>query len=386
MNPQENNSRVLIVAAEASSALYAQRLLEFWRDEKSSIAAFGVGSQEMEDLGFKRFGKSEEMAVVGFQEVFEHYSAIKAVYNNILEEVKKNPPKYALLLDYPGFNLKLAKDLKELGIKVIYYISPQLWAWKKNRIKIVQKYVDRMLVLFPFEKPFYEGYNVPVDFVGHPLLDELHSNLFDEKERKLQRAKCGINENDLLLGLMPGSRKSELKHHLQTQIEVAENLQKKYPGLKICLMVAPGLDLQQVKNSLSQLDSKIILMQDEPHKMIRLADFILCSSGTATLQIGLLHVPMVIMYKMNILTAFLAKLVVRGTKYFGMINLILDEEVGPEFFQEKANVKTLSASIEKLINDKEHRVKVREKLSKTQELLGDKGATQRVAKILEEYL
>jgi lipid-A-disaccharide synthase len=161
--------RVLIVSAEASSALYARRLLEAWQKHDIKVSAFGVGDQKMLELGFQALGRSENMAVVGIKEVLRHYSHIKKVFYDILAECDREKPKFALLLDYPDFNFRLAKELKKRGIRVIYYISPQLWAWRKGRLSLVKKYIDKMLVLFPFEKDFYRENGVDVEFVGHPL-------------------------------------------------------------------------------------------------------------------------------------------------------------------------------------------------------------------------
>lgn len=218
------DTEILIVAAEASSALYAQRLLEEWRAKDQHVKAFGIGSRAMESLGFEILGRSEELAVVGLTEVIRHYSEIKSVFEKIVSETSRRKPKIILLLDYPDFNLRLAKKLKSLNIPIVYYISPQVWAWRKSRIHTIKKLVDKMLVLLPFEKDFYKSNGVDVEFVGHPILDELSSKLFDATERNFARNRYGILPDDTWIGLMPGSRSSELKLHLDTQIEVAERL------------------------------------------------------------------------------------------------------------------------------------------------------------------
>lgn len=381
------NKEVLIIASEASSALYAQRLLEHWQKSDPAIKAFGVGDQAMETLGFERLGQAEEMAVVGFKEVLSHWGLIKDVFDSIVEEAQKRKPAFALLLDYPGFNLRLAKKLKELNISVIYYISPQLWAWKKGRIKQVQQYVDKMLVLFPFEKEFYEENNVEVEFVGHPLLDELDPELFSEEKRKEQRNRCGIGDDEVVVGLMPGSRNSELDHNLKRQVDVARKLylDNKDKSLRFALFVAPSLTREQVQERLGDLDFPLLVIQDDPFVMIRMADLILTASGTATIFVGLMKKPMIIMYIMNTMTAFIARRLVTSTPFFGMVNIILGKEVGREFFQEKANVNELSSALQNFIDHPEERKKTEEELSKLHDLLGDKGATVRVANALEPY-
>ena len=235
MTSTNDSVEILIVAAEASSTLYAQRLLEHWRSRGLRVNAFGVGSKSMEDLGFQIVGRSEELAVVGLQEVIAHWSLIKNTFHGLLAAAEQRKPKVALLLDYPDFNLRLAKKLKAMGIKVIYYISPQVWAWRQSRVHLIKKVVDKMLVLFPFEEDFYKRFDVPVQFVGHPLLDELNPDLFDEKVQAMDRGRYGIKEGEIVLALMPGSRKSELKHHLKVQIEAAAILRQQFPLLKVLL-------------------------------------------------------------------------------------------------------------------------------------------------------
>ncbi len=376
---------VLIIAAEASSSLYAQRILESWKKSGQKVNAFGIGSRSMEKLGFECLGRSEELAVVGVQEVVAHLPKIVEVFNSLVGQAKVRKPKFALLLDYPDFNFRIAKKLKGLGIPVIYYISPQLWAWRKGRIKLVQKYMERMLVLFPFEIEFYKKHNVKVDFVGHPLLDELDASLFDEKIRRERRQKFGLSEHDTILALMPGSRRSEIKHHLKDQLEAAREVVQKAPSTKVVLLVAPSLHRENLRPYLDQIDFPIQMIQEEPFEMISLVDVVLVASGTATLMVGLMEKPMVIMYKMNSLTAFLAKLLVKETPFFGMANLIMGRKVVPELFQEEANPRRLAQELLSLIDDRSKRLKVASELHGISERLGAKGATQNVVRVLSEY-
>ena len=376
----------MIVAAEASSALYAQRLLEFWQAQRLPIKAFGVGSRAMENLGFEIFGRSEEMAVVGLLEVLRHYPQIRKTFHSIVDEVKKRKPKVILLLDYPDFNLRLAKKLRPLGIPIVYYISPQVWAWRKSRLKDIKKYVDRMLVVLPFEKDFYLQYGINVEFVGHPLLDELLPEYFNEQERIHRRQRYGFERDDICIGLMPGSRYSEIKHHLVTQLQVAEALYSQNKKLKFSLLVAPTFSKNEIQNILPHYSIPLSVIQDEPLKMIGLMDLVLCASGTATLVVGLLCKPMVIMYKMNAFSAFLARQFVKGTAHFGLINLILGRRVVPELFQNEANVLKLTEEIKKYIDDKNLRDRTSGELLQARRLLGSKGATVRVTEVLKPLL
>lgn len=383
MTSTKDCADILIVAAEASSTLYAQRLLEHWKERGVDVRAFGIGSRAMEELGFEIVGRSEELAVVGLQEVIAHWSVIKGAFHGILAKAAERKPKVALLLDYPDFNLRLAKKLKAMGIQVVYYISPQVWAWRQSRVHLIKKIVDRMLVLFPFEVDFYQRFDVPVEFVGHPLLDELGPELFNAQNRAIERGRYGITDQDVVLALMPGSRHSELKHHLQVQIEAAALLRREKPDLKVALLVAPTFSLNEVRAKLPATDLPLILIQDEPFKMIGLADVVLCASGTATLMVGLMEKPMVVMYRMNPMTAWVAKRFVRATAHFGLINLVLNERVVPELFQEQARADGLANALRPLVNDVGIRRDLSSRLHQAKHRLGDQGATIRVARAVE---
>lgn len=348
------------------------------------MRAFGIGSRAMEKLGFECIGRSEEMAVVGLQEVIKHFPLIRSVFFNLLDEAKKRRPKFALLLDYPDFNLRLAKKLKALGIPVIYYISPQVWAWRTGRVKLIKRVVDHMLVLFPFEEPFYREHGVRVDFVGHPLLDELPPPM-SEKDFLFEKQKFGLGADELVLGLMPGSRHSEIQHHLQTQLEAAAMVMRRNPNVQPVLMLAPTLERSDVEPYLAGFPFSIQIIKDEPLKMIALADVLLVASGTATLMVGLMEKPMVIMYRMNAVTAWLAKRLVTKTKFFGMANLIMDRQVVPELFQEDANPERLASELLRYLEDPTERERVRKDLALIKERLGNKGATANVARILDGY-
>ncbi len=390
--PVSLNANVMIVAAEASSSLYAQRILEQWKQQGRVVSAFGIGSQAMQDLGFERLGKSEELAVVGLQEVIKHFPLIRQTYKSLLAEAERRRPKFALLLDYPDFNLRLAKDLKALGITVIYYISPQVWAWRTGRVKKIKKVVDRMLVLFPFEKDFYQKHGVPVDFVGHPLLDEVASKFDATKKdknllaRQELRQRYGILNQDLVLGLMPGSRHSEINHHFDVMMKTAKIVCEQYPNVKPVLFVAPSLKVDDFKNRVSEFQVDLRIIQREPFDMIEMADLILCASGTATLMVGLMEKPMVIMYRMNAITAFLAKRLVTATQFFGMVNLIMGRQIVPELFQEQTEPNNMAKHLGEIVSNEVHREEMIRSLQDLKNRLGSRGATGRVVEILNSYL
>lgn len=377
---------IMIVAAEASSSHYAAQLMKYWKALGKSYRYFGVGSNEMEQLGFERLGKSEEMAVVGAAEIIAHYSKLKEIFNNLVAEAKKRKPKIVVVMDYPEFNLMLAKKLHQQGLKVFYYISPQVWAWRKGRVETIKKYCEKAFLLFPFEVDFYKSREAPYEFTGHPLLDELDESLLNKDRISLVREKYGIKNEEKILALMPGSRRGELDQLLDLELEVAKRLLQKHKHLRLMILLAPTIRKEEMLQRLEKFNSSYILLQEDPNYMISLADYVLVASGTATLMVGLLQKPMVIIYKMNWLTDIFVNIFVRGVKYFGLPNLILNEEVVPERRQKHANPIEITRLMDRYISDAAYTENVINRLKEIPRYLGEKGATARVAKSLEKYL
>lgn len=380
-----SSDSVMIIAAEASSVTYAQRLISELKQLKPGIEFFGVGSRQMEAQGFKCLGYSEDMAIVGFVEVVQHYSFIKKIFDSLIEEVKVKRPKVVVLMDYPEFNLRLARALHPIGIPVVYYISPQIWVWRQGRVEWIKKYCRKVLLLFPFEKKFYDQHQVPNEFVGHPLLDELEEKYFDPIYFRNHRQRYGLSDKDIVLGLMPGSRRSEVAQHFAIQLETARILARRHENLKILIMVAPSFSKEDLLPYLEDFRLPYILLKDEPFEMIHLTDLVLVASGTATLMVGLLQKPMVIMYRVKWLTGVIAKWVVKGVKYFGMVNLIANKELVPECFQKQTDPENLAKHLEKYILEPEYRKNVEKELGEIIHTLGNPGVSQRVALSLTEY-
>jgi lipid-A-disaccharide synthase len=368
------NDKILIIAAEASSCMYAKNLMKMWWQRHPNTEFFGVGDRGMAALGMDCQGYAEDMAVVGLQEVLKHYHPIKQVADAILKKSKSEKPRFALLLDYPGFNLRIAKKLKQMQIPVIYYISPQLWAWKKGRVKQVRKFVDEMLVVFPFEVDFYREHGIEAHFVGHPLVEVI--------EQELATA-TGSHNQPPVLGLMPGSRKSEIQYNLKNQLEAARLLQQK-GDLQVRVLLAPTLQNSDITSQLAPYKSSVEVVQTAPTQMIQGCDFILSASGTATLQVALCEKPMVVMYRMHPLTAFFAKRLVNTVDSFCIVNLIAGEKIVQELFQEQADPQSLAAAVEVLWKSKAQREKQVEQLRKVKTQLGDGFATENVVQFLEK--
>lgn len=377
---------IMIIAAEASSTHYAEKLLKIWKEKGFEVSAFGIGSQKMEELGFERFGKSEELAVMGIQEVLGVFNKIWNVFHRLIAEAKKRKPDCILLLDYPDFNLRIAKKLKKAGFKIFYYISPQIWVWRTGRVHFIKKYVDKVLVLFPFEVDFYKKYGVDVEFVGHPLLDDIRPELFEKTYQNDLRQRYGVKSDQKILGLMPGSRTFELNHHLPVQLRVAEILKEKIPNLSVMLFVAPNKTIDQIKEKIPKLNLPVIFVQRDPFEMVSMADYVICASGTATLTVGLMEKPMVIMYIMKKATVFFGRFIMKMPKYFGMSNLISNKMISKEFFQEEANAKDLASEIYRVMSDPQVYQDEVEELKKLKTKLGSSGANKRVAESILKFL
>lgn len=381
--------RVLIISAEASSNLYAIRLLQHWKKTGSRVKAFGIGNREMEGLGFDCLGRAEELAVMGAVEVIKHFPLIRQTFYKIVNAVKLGGVDLVLLMDYPDFNFRLAKKIKSISpqTKIVYYISPQIWVWRQGRVQFIKKYVDHVICLFPFEVEFYRKFGVSASFEGHPLIDEIQKgseiSAFNVRE---ERQKLGFLSQDVVLGLMPGSRHGEIENHFQIQIETAEILNQEIPNLRVALLVAPGLDVMDLKARLPQnLSVRLIILERTPFEMIALTDVILAASGTATLMVGLQLKPMVIMYKFKPFSAWIAKTFFTFPKYFGIVNLILDRLVAPEIFQEAATPENLADSLRPFLKSLETRTAKSEELKALSQRLGNPGVTERVAKRLTDF-
>ena len=304
---QDNPPHIVIIAGEASGDLHAAHLVRELRTLNPELRFSGLGGQDMRRAGVEIYEDLTRMAVVGFVEVLRHYPEIKRIFDLILAKILLLRPAAVILVDYPGFNLRLARILKRHGIKVIYYISPQVWAWKKNRVFQIQRDVDLMLVLFPFEKEFYARYQIDVTFVGHPLVETVRATA----PRGQVLAGAGLNPRQRTIGLLPGSRRKEIETLLPIMLQTARILKKEDPAVQFLLIKAPTVEpgwlTPQIKNS--GLDIKVI--DGDIYNGIHACDACLVASGTATLETALLERPMVIIYKTAWITWLLAKIFVK---------------------------------------------------------------------------
>ena len=327
--------QILISAGEASGEMYGAELLRALRRRVPDIEAFGVGGERMRAAGFEAVVESRDVAVVGLAEVVSHLPSIYGHFKRLLREVDARKPDVAVLIDFPDFNFRLSKQLHRRGIPVVYYISPQLWAWRKGRIKLVQKYVTRMLVIFPFEQEFYRKHGVEAEFVGHPLgeLEITPEDGLPDAER---------------IALLPGSRRKEVMMNLPTILEAAAILNS--AERQFVLPVASTLDREWIGQLLrTHPDLKVSLVNDARQALANSRAAIV-ASGTATVEAAVIGTPFVMVYRVSPLTWVLGRRLV-NVPFFSMVNLIAGREVVPELVQQDFTPQNVASRVQEILED-----------------------------------
>lgn len=381
LKPSAGLKHLMIVAGEVSGDHHASCLIAELKKLDPSLSFSGIGGTKMKNAGVAIDDDLTRFAVVGFFEVLKHYGEFRRCFNAFLQNAAKRQPSAVILVDYPGFNLRLAARLKKMGIKVIYYISPQIWAWKENRVNLIKKNIDKMLVLFDFEKAFYAKHGLSVDFVGHPLADEI--NLTKNREQMLLSA--GLSPDKFTIGLLPGSRQKEIESLLPPMLDAAEIMQKEDSRFQFLILKAPNLDKKLFENLLSKQTCAAKVLDGHFYEGLNACDVCVVASGTATLQTALLLKPMVIVYKTSFLTYFLAKALIK-IPYIGLVNVVAGKKIVPECLQSDANGKTITHELKKIYQNPSEFDRVREELQKVKTSLGESGASKRAANSIMEFL
>jgi lipid-A-disaccharide synthase len=385
-------TRVLIVAGEASGDLYGGLLMEAMaRTGTGETARFvGVGGPAMRAAGLEALGDAEVLGVTGLLEVLGSFGAIWRAYRaacNVLEQPGARP-RLAILIDYPDFNIRLARRARRAGVPVLYFISPQVWAWRKGRVRRIAEAVDRMLVILPFEEEIYRRASVPVEFVGHPLLDLVRPSL----GRAQVLAPLGLDAARPTVALLPGSRWNEIRAHLPAMIGAARKLHDEFRDLQFILPVAPTLGRTALERALKDAQARSgaesmglpgsfgpVLVESERYDAVAACNAAVVASGTASLETALLGVPMVIVYRMNPLTYALAR-AVSEVPHIGMPNLIAGERVVPELVQGDCTPERIATELRRILTDPMLAGRIRLGLSTVRARLGRPGAIPRAAR------
>jgi lipid-A-disaccharide synthase len=372
---------ILIVAGEASADLHGANLVRAVR-RMDPLAVFrGIGGERMERAGVQTLFSSSQMAVVGITEVFSRLRIIAKAYLSLRSILKSHRPDLLVLIDYPDFNLHLARAAKRFRVPVLYYISPQVWAWRPGRVKKLARRVDRMAVILPFEEEFYRKRGMEVEYVGHPLLDIVPRDL--HREEVLQA--MGLAEKAPILGLLPGSRREEVRNLLPVMIRAAEALRARYPDLTCLLPLASTIPLELVRSytDLSPLPVKVL--SGDMYRLLTACDLAFVASGTATLETAILLVPMVILYRVSPMSFWLAKRVVR-VPHIGLVNLIAGEEIVPELIQHDVTSQRLADEGLAILESRQRRENMIEKMKGLRDRLGTGSASERTAGMALEMM
>ncbi|MDD5643997.1 MAG: lipid-A-disaccharide synthase [bacterium] len=369
-------NRYFIVAGEHSGDLHASNLVKQIRERDPSAVFSGVGGPLMEKSGVKLHYDLTAVSVIGFIEVLKNIKYFRKVFFSVVNIIRSDSPDLVILVDYPGFNMRLAKFVKKMGIKVLYYISPQIWAWKPGRVKKMAEIADKLMVIFPFEKEYYKKTSLDVEFVGHPLVDILETRLSKEEFWD----KFGFLPGEKVIGLLPGSRENEIKKLLPVMLKACRILYENC-GIRQYIVGCASEELEpMIRREIGKSSLKIEISMDLTFDIMKYSDFIIASSGTATLQTGFFGTPMIIVYKVSWFTYFLGKKMIK-IPYIGLANVVLGEKVVPELIQNGAIPAEIARQVSDIMNNKRKYAEIKMKLGKIKGLLGESGANKRAAEI-----
>jgi lipid-A-disaccharide synthase len=373
---------LLMVAGEASGDLHGSKVLARLRERAPELSVYGIGGDRMRSEGLNLLYHADDFAVVGLVEVLRHVPKLKAALDRTVRVTRSRGTRLAILIDYPGFNLVLAKRLKALGVRVLYYISPQVWAWGEGRVRTIARTVDRLAVAFPFEVDFYRKRGVAAEFVGHPLLEE-------PWVPEVEGPKAGLGDPPIL-GLLPGSRRQEIARHLPPMIGAARMLREGIPGLRVRLGLAHGFDPEIVEQYAAGGAAWIEPVASEGvPDVLRTSTALLVASGTATLEAACAGTPMVVLYRVSPLTYLVGRMALRVPD-IGLVNLVAGTRVVPELVQADVTAEALAREVRIYLTDPQRLRETSRRLLDVRAKLGTPGASGRVAamalSMLEEAL
>lgn len=386
---RSKKTHVMIVSGEASGDMHGAALVRAMKAVREDLFFSGMGGVELVDAGVDILFDAGKVSVVGITEVISHLGDILAARRTLIRQMEENPPALLILIDFPDFNLWLAAKAKKLGIKIFYYISPQVWAWRQGRTKKIGEIAERIGVILPFEKDFYRQHGIEVDFVGHPLLDTLRKTMDREEFLKVHN----IPNNNLVIGLLPGSRKKEIHNLLADFLAAAEIIDKesknKKQSVTFLLPVAPTISMTLLKkNGLDEYENKLDLriLTENRFDLMNSCDAVVAASGTVTLELAILGIPTVAAYRVSPSTYLLGRLLVRNVKYFSLVNLIGERNIIPELLQNEATPRRIATEIFNLISGGKARDAVIHGLSEVRCKLGGNGTAERAANISFEII
>lgn len=372
--------KIFIVSAEPSAEMYASFIIKELK-KNIEIAITGIGDDRLEKEGVSLIGRAKEIAVVGAVEVLSHFFKIRQVLKKSVKWIRENNPQMIILFDFPDFNFLLIKRIKKFYKgKIVYIISPQIWAWRKNRKFFIKKYVDKMIVILPFEKEIYNQIGFKVEYLGHPLIDIVKPDTSPVDFKK----KLGIKPEKKLISIFPGSRIREIRHHIDILDKTISYLKRKYADIEFLIVLANEQCIGLFEDRLSNR-SRIHIIIGDTYNAVNASYIVLAKSGTVTLETAILEKPAVVFYRVNKLSYLLAKTLV-NVKFISLPNILLNDCVYPEFIQNEFNVENITSSIERLIEDPDFYISTVDRLQMIKKILGEEGFFTRAAKKIEEWL
>lgn len=370
-----HSKTIMIIAGEASGDLHGSSLASSLKAIDPDLRLIGMGGGKMIKAGLKSYQNIEDLSVIGLGEVLSNLGKFTAVFRCLVGRLDSEKPDCVVLIDYPEFNLRFAKEAKKRNIPVIYYISPQIWAWRKGRVKIVKKFIEKMIVIFAFEKDFYEKEGIAAEFVGHPLLDVVRPRFSREEFLKLQ----GLTDNKKILAFLPGSRQIEVIRNLPVMLKAAGIIKSKLGGnIQFVIAKPKEIDGEIYAEILKDCELKPKIIEDYPYDCVNAADLVLVASGTATLETAILEKPMLIIYKVSFLTWLVGKMLVKIPD-IGLVNIVAGKRIVPEFIQFDATAEKIADEAIGLLSSPEKINAVKINLRAIKEKLGGPGASRRAA-------
>ncbi len=375
------SKKILLVAGEASGDLHGSHLIEAVQSVDPEIQFFGVGGEGLKRAGMKILYPSQSLSVVGITEVFFRLGTILRALQGLKKSIDRERPDLVILIDFPDFNLRLAKIVHRRGIPILYYISPQVWAWRPKRIKLIARLVKKMIVFFPFEVPLYEAAGVDVEWVGHPLLDIVKPALSKEKAFR----QFGLDPNRRTVGLLPGSRLHEIERLLPPLLASAHLLQEEIPDLQFVIPVAPGLPKTLFSPWMRNISVPVKVVEGFTYDAMNLAELLIAASGTVTLEGAILGKPMIIIYKVSLPSSWVARALVR-LDHIGLVNLVAEKEIAPELLQNDVTPRRISDEALRILRDPILSRKMAESMGEVRQKLGQPGAAQRAAHVVLSLL
>jgi len=375
------SKKILLVAGEVSGDLQGSHLVEAIQSIDPEIQFFGVGGEGLKRAGMRLLQDSQSLSVVGITEVFIKLGSILKALRTLKRSLERERPDLVILIDFPDFNLRLARIAHRKGIPILYYISPQVWAWRPGRVKLIARLVKKMVVLFPFEVPLYEAAGVDVEWVGHPLLDIVKPAL--SKEMAFQ--KFGLDPERRTVGLLPGSRVHEIERLLPSLLASAELLQKEIPDLQFVIPLAPGISGATLSSQMNSISVPVKVVEGFTYDVMNLCELLITASGTATLEGAILGKPMIIIYKVSFSSYWIGRALVR-VNHIGLPNLVAEKEIAPEMIQKDVHPQRIVEEAFRILRDPLVSRKMTESMGEVRQKLGEPGAAQRAARIVHSML